>query len=76
MFNINSGATRPPSPPEPAEHDYVPAPYAHTPYVPPRFQTMEEEDEDCLQMEAAAPPPARARVKHAPARRRGDSASS
>jgi penicillin-binding protein 1A len=37
MYNINSGAIRPPGPAIPADTGYVAAPYAHAPYIPPRF---------------------------------------
>jgi penicillin-binding protein 1A len=37
MYHINSGAIRPPSSTIPAESEYVAAPYAHAPYVPPRY---------------------------------------
>jgi penicillin-binding protein 1A len=37
MYNINSGAIRPPGSVVPAETDYVAAPYAHAPYLPPHY---------------------------------------
>jgi penicillin-binding protein 1A len=46
MYNINSGAIRPPGPVVPAETEYVAAPYAHAPYRPPLYADYE-----------AAPPP-------------------
>jgi penicillin-binding protein 1A len=48
MYNINSGAIRPPNAAIPAETDYVAAPYAHAPYSPPRYAERE--------MDAAAEP--------------------
>jgi penicillin-binding protein 1A len=41
MYNINSGAIRPPGPVVPAETDYVAAPYAHAPYRPPQYAERE-----------------------------------
>jgi len=43
MYNINSGAIRPPVPVIPAETEYVPAPYAHAPYVPPQYAERDME---------------------------------
>ena len=41
MYNINSGAIRPPGSAIPAETGYVAAPYAHAPYLPPHYAERE-----------------------------------
>jgi penicillin-binding protein 1A len=38
MYHINSGALRPPNAAPPVDGAYVAAPYAHAPYVPPRYE--------------------------------------
>ncbi len=43
MYNINTGAIRPPASAVPGEPDHASAPYAHAPYVPPRFIEREED---------------------------------
>ena len=53
MYNINSGAIRPPGPVIPGEADYVAAPYAHAPYQPPQYAARD-----------SAPAPAAARQPH------------
>ena len=55
MYNINTGAIRPPGPSIPAETDYVAAPYAHAPYRPPHFAEREQD----LPPEAEWQPPRR-----------------
>jgi penicillin-binding protein 1A len=45
MYNINSGAIRPPGPAIPAETDYVAAPYAHAPYRAPRYAERDPDPE-------------------------------
>lgn len=60
MFNINSGAIGP-SPSGTPEVEYVPAPYAHAPYVPPRFATRPVEAMEAIDYEAPAPRPKRLR---------------
>jgi penicillin-binding protein 1A len=56
MYNINSGAIRPPVPALPAEAEYVAAPYAHAPYVPPQYAERDME----VPAETAWRPPRRA----------------
>jgi penicillin-binding protein 1A len=41
MYNINSGAIRPPGPVIPAEDGFAAAPYAHAPYVSPHYAERE-----------------------------------
>jgi penicillin-binding protein 1A len=44
MYHINSGAIRPPASALPADTEYVAAPYAHAPYVPPRYEERDSSE--------------------------------
>ncbi|HEX3982480.1 MAG TPA: transglycosylase domain-containing protein [Acidisoma sp.] len=52
---------RPSASAAPPEADYVPAPYAHTPYVPPRYATRPFEAMEAIDYEVPLPRPGRAR---------------
>lgn len=66
MYHINLGAKGPAGAPPYGERGGERAPYAHAPYVPPRYETFaaDEDAEDFYEDEAAPPRPARRRGRN------------